>query len=392
MLGLYLHVPYCRALCHYCDFAKTANVTPGVAAAYLGRLGGHLAAWLERPELAAARLAAGGRFTSVFFGGGTPSLYAAEYAPILARLAPLLAPEAELTLEANPDDVTPARLDLWRRLGFNRLSLGVQTFDPAGLRFLKRIHGPEAARDAALAAVATFPSVNVDLIYGWPGQTEASWDKDLELAVALGAGHLSLYTLTYEPRTPIGRAEARGRVIKAEDDRVADLYDHARRQLAAAGFAQEEVSNWARPGQSCRHNWLYWSDSPYLGVGAGAHGYFPDPGGPGLRYAYGRSDRAFLKAVPGVGDLGEAFGVAVEPRRTFEAWLTELVGASLRTTRGVSLGSALARGRKALEPTPALARGMDEGIISLDDGTLKLDPGEWFRETSWAVEVLESIV
>jgi oxygen-independent coproporphyrinogen-3 oxidase len=390
MSGLYLHIPYCRALCPYCDFAKTANVTEELATSYFARLDGHLAAWLERPET--RRIVPDGRFGTLFVGGGTPSLYVDEYARIMERIAPRLAPGAEVTLEANPDDVTPARLAAWRRLGFNRISLGVQSFAPAGLNVLGRKHDGARAAAAVQAAVEAFPKVNLDLIYGWPGQTEALWEEDLLRALALGAGHLSLYTLTYEARTPLGRVEARGKIARMEDDPVADLYERARRHLAAAGYVHEEVSNWAKPGQSCDHNWLYWSDAPYLAVGAGAHGYFADPAGPGVRYAYPRSDRAFLRQVAGeVGTLDAAFGVEVDAGRTTETWLTELVGASLRTLRGVPLEQALARTGRRFAPTPTLAEGLDRGLLQLSKGALELAPGEWFRESAWALEVLDSV-
>ncbi len=401
-MSLYLHIPYCRALCHYCDFAKTANFAPALPGAYVGHLRRHLVAWLSHPSVR-PRVASG--FITVFFGGGTPSLLGAEYAPLMDDLRPLLAPGCEVTFEANPDDVTADRLALWRSLGVNRLSLGVQTFEPAGLGTLRRIHGPAQAVAAIAAARAVFPNLNVDLIYGWPGQDLAAWRRDLRQVLALDVRHLSLYALTYEGRTPLARAAQRGKVTPAADEVLADLYAEAVDRLGAAGFDHEEVSNWAKPGASCRHNWVYWQDGAYLGIGAGAHGYLAEPDGPGLRYAYPRSDRTFLRHAPHASHelnatelpLGERFGVTVESERDQASWLTEVVAGGLRTTRGVAIGAALARTGKTFVPTPALQEALARSFISIDplEGTsrvLRLSPGEWFREAGWAVEVLRSCV
>lgn len=392
--GLYLHVPYCKAVCHYCDFAKTANFGPEHGTRYIGRLGEHLRGWLDV-------LGKGGPvrpFTSVFFGGGTPSLYTEEYARLLDHIKSRSVPGAEITLEANPDDVTLERVKIWRSLGINRLSLGVQTFDPRGLEYLKRAHDADAARMAVATALSVFDSVNLDLIYGWGGQEVDGFGRDLDEAIGLGVTHLSLYTLTYEPRTPIGRAVARGLRVPAPDERLAAMYELARGRLAAAGFAHEEVSNWARPGHACRHNWGYWQDQPYLGIGAGAHGYLKFDDGVGTRYSYPRSDRTFLRQemARDLGrspDLATAFGIEVELDRTAEAWVTDYVGSALRTRRGLSLDLIRAVADRRFRPTRLLNEGLAKGIIHIRKDpslgeTLTLDPAEWFRETAWAVELL----
>lgn len=389
--GLYLHIPYCRALCHYCDFAKTANFTARHGEAYLVKLRDHLSGWL--PELT-PYLGAG--ITSVFFGGGTPSLFAAEYTDIFTLLAPHLAIDAEITLEANPDDITESALATWRALGFNRLSVGVQTFDPRGLTQLKRIHTAARASTAIQLARPYFAQLNIDLIYGWPGQTLASWGDDLDVTLALSLEHLSLYNLTYEERTPLGRAVNRGLLVPTEEERLYQYYELAREKLATHGFVHEEVSNWAKPGKSCRHNWLYWRDQSFLGVGAGAHSYLAAPGQPGLRFAYPRNDRTFLRSAPSMmgDDLNvERFGAIAEKHRTLSDWWTEVVGAGLRTLAGVDLHRALATGRWQFRPTPILKRGFDEGLLTIDGmGILRLAEQEWFREAGWGVEVLRSCV
>ncbi len=383
--GLYLHVPYCSRVCPYCDFAKTANFDDALAGAYLRRLDSELQRWLEDARVQKLLGETGG-FESVFFGGGTPSLFSCEYRDLFARFRPLLRPGAEVSLEANPDDCSAERLAAWRELGVTRLSLGVQTLHDAGLKQLGRAHTSAGARAAIQRALAAFANVNVDLIYGWAGQDLHAWDADLAAVVDLGVPHLSLYTLTFEPRTPLGKRARRGLVAPLGDARVARYYELARQRLAAAGYEQDEVSNWAKPGATCRHNWIYWSDRPYLGIGSGAHGYLPDPAGPGTRYAYGRNDRPFIKGEP-------AGSAESEADRDEEAWLTEVVGSSLRTSRGVDLAKLERRLGRPLGPSPLLAEGAKRGIISIDplDGRLRLAPSEWFRENAWAVEVIRNL-
>lgn len=383
--GLYLHVPYCSRVCPYCDFAKTANFDEDLALAYLGRLDDELGLWLGDARVETLLQASGG-FASVFFGGGTPSLFAPEYRELFARFRPLLRPGAEVSLEANPDDCSPQRLAAWKELGVTRLSLGVQTFEAAGLAQLGRSHTADGARDAIGRALAVFPNLNVDLIYGWSGQDLHAWDRDLKIVRDLGVPHLSLYTLTFEPRTPLGKRARRGLVAPLGDARVARYYELARQRLSEGGYDQDEVSNWAKPGATCRHNWIYWSDRPYLGIGAGAHGYLPAGDGPGDRYAYGRNDRAFIKGEP-------AGSVEAEAGRDEEAWLTEVVGSSLRTSRGVDLRTLEHRLGRSLRPSGLLTEGRNRGIISIDpvDGRLRLAPSEWFRENAWALEVIANL-
>ena len=394
-LSLYVHLPYCAAVCPYCDFAKTANRPAGIAEAYVARLTEHLEAWADEPEVA-GRLAAHGGFSTVFFGGGTPSLLGEGLRPIADWLAPRVQATTEVSLEANPEHVHAANLALWRELGVNRLSLGVQSFQASGLKVLGRHHSPDGARQAVAAATQACDRVNVDLIYGWPGQTSADFAEDLREAIALGVGHLSLYTLTYEAQTPMGRRVHRGVAPDADEGTLVACYELAGTMLAAAGFEHEEVSNWSLPGQSCQHNWQYWSDGSFLGVGAGAHGYLGTADGPGRRYAYGRDDRGFIRRdLRAEGTWGERFGVSEEAERTGEVWLTERIGAGLRTCRGLRLTDLMARTGRSFSPTPVLAEGLARGHIRLagegPERTLQLAASEWFRETAWAVELLRSL-
>lgn len=388
-IGLYVHVPFCSAICHYCDFAKTANFDSSTVEKYFTHLHQQLVVWLSS-------LPPGTKFKSIFFGGGTPGLFAREYAPLFTLLAPFMEATTEVSLEANPNDVTSAQIASWRALGFNRLSLGVQTFAAAGLKFLTRDHDATQARQAVELALLDFPSVNLDLIYGWQGQTAESWRQDLSIALQMGVPHLSLYTLTYEPRTVIGRRQTRGVVTAAADENLADSYEVACAQLAATGYVHDEVSNWARPGHTCEHNWLYWRDGHFIGVGAGAHGYVPGADGLGVRYAYPRSVQGFLAttlaASGGAADvLAQTSSLELQDR-SIDAWIAEYVGSSLRTRMGTDLMHIRECTRRILQPNAVLREGIQRGLVLFDGATLRLTPGEWFRETAWSVELIRSLV
>jgi oxygen-independent coproporphyrinogen-3 oxidase len=274
--GLYLHVPFCSAVCPYCDFAVTVG-GPRRRSLYLDAL-------LAEIDRVAGEAAAGGPFDTVYFGGGTPSALAVvDLERIVAaltdrlgvRLGPTDAAGAWLHFEANPEDVTAASLAAWRALGVRTLSLGVQSFDPAALAFLGRRHGPgEARRSVERAREAGFPTVSVDLIYGLPGQDAAAWRRDLETAVALAPDHLSCYQLTVHPGTPFAVRRGRGELVELGEDGQAELFALTHALLADAGYPAYEVSNFARaPAHRSRHNVKYWDHTPYLGLGPSAHSF-----------------------------------------------------------------------------------------------------------------------
>lgn len=274
--GVYLHVPFCSAVCPYCDFAVTVD---GEVAREKYRR-----ALLDEIGLAAVGGGAawGAAADTVYFGGGTPSALPAEtLAEVLAALAgrlavPLAGSTAALVfLEANPEDVTAATAVAWRRLGVATLSLGVQSFDPGALAFLGRRHEPDDARRAVEAAQAVgFANVSLDLIYGWPGQTPERWRHDLETAVALAPDHLSCYQLTVEPGTAFGHQRRRGELVEMPDDEQATLFRLTHQLLADAGYPAYEVSSFARaPEHRSRHNRKYWRHAPYLGLGPSAHSF-----------------------------------------------------------------------------------------------------------------------
>jgi putative oxygen-independent coproporphyrinogen III oxidase len=266
--GVYVHVPFCLARCHYCDFVTYTGME-GLRRPYA-------AALLEEAALAVAALGPEPPVvTSVFVGGGTPTLLPpGDLARLLDRLRELLAfaPGAEVTVEANPETVDAAVAAGLAGAGVTRVSMGAQSFDGRVLAALGRVH--DVARvEAAVATLraAGVPALNLDLIYGGPGEDDRSWSATLEAAVALGPEHLSAYALTIEPATRFGRLVAAGRMAEPAEDDLADRYDTACAALAGAGYAHYEVSNWARPTHASRHNLTYWRRGRYLGLGAGAH-------------------------------------------------------------------------------------------------------------------------
>src|SRR5436305_3583048 len=268
--GLYLHVPFCSAICPYCDFAV---LTGGAAAR--ARFVEHLLAEIRMWGEAEAGFEP---FDTIYFGGGTPSALAPEeLARILAALRQHLPihDDAWIFFEANPEDVTVESARAWRELGVRTLSLGIQSFDAAALRFLGRRHDPVAARQSVeTARAAGFDTVSIDLIYGLPEQTPEAWQRTLATAVALAPDHLSCCQLTIHEGTPFGSRLARGKLAELPEPAQADLFLLTHRFLRDAGYPGYEVSNFASvPDHRSRHNAKYWDHTPYLGLGPSAHSF-----------------------------------------------------------------------------------------------------------------------
>jgi oxygen-independent coproporphyrinogen-3 oxidase len=264
--SIYVHVPFCARKCLYCDFYSIEDL--GAVDAFLEAL--------DR-EIALARAAARPPVQTVFLGGGTPSLLApAQIARILDALAGAfaLAPDAEVTLEANPGTVTPQTLRAYRTAGVNRLSLGVQSFADEALRALGRIHSAAEARAAIGAARgAGFANLGLDLIYAIPGQTPEAWEATLQEAVGFAPEHLSPYALTIERHTPLGRLVGAGRMRPSPDALEVRMFERTMELLEVHGYEHYEVSNYARPGFHCRHNLVYWRHENYMGFGPAAHSF-----------------------------------------------------------------------------------------------------------------------
>lgn len=268
-MNLYIHVPFCGRRCSYCDFAVAIRAaTPG--AAFVEAVSREWESWLRHPAWDQAPT-----IETIYFGGGTPSRLAPGHLDDLLRRFRRdrpMADDVEVTLEANPDDVTLASAAAWRSIGFNRVSLGVQTFDAGTLQWMHRTHGPDApARAMEALRAAGMRNVSLDLIFALPDALDRVWEQDLELAFALGPEHLSLYGLTVEPRTPVARWVERGTAVPTGDDRYAAEYLAAAAGFAAHGFEHYEVSNAGLPGCRSRHNSGYWRRAPYIGLGPSAH-------------------------------------------------------------------------------------------------------------------------
>jgi oxygen-independent coproporphyrinogen-3 oxidase len=265
-LALYIHWPFCVSKCPYCDF--NSHVRESI----------DQQAWREAllADLAhEAALLSGRRLTSIFFGGGTPSLMAPATAEALISAARRYWPaddEIEITLEANPSSVEAARFADLASAGINRVSLGLQSLDDGALRFLGRAHSAGEGLAALDVAQRNFGRVTFDLIYALPGQSAAEWQAMLTRALALGTGHLSLYQLTIEPGTRFAALHAAGKLEPIDPDAAADLYELTGAMTAEAGLPLYEISNHARPGQESRHNLTYWRYGDYAGIGPGAHG------------------------------------------------------------------------------------------------------------------------
>ena len=324
---LYLHLPFCRHKCGYCDFNAYAG---------MDRLMPDYVDGLLR-ELAHARATRPfGPLRTLYLGGGTPSLLPAELmTSLLAGVAGLFEIEAgaEVTLEANPASTDPGKLAAWRAGGVNRLSLGVQGFDSAALAVLeRRTDGREAVRALREAREAGFDDVNLDLIYAVPRQTLAAWRETVEQAIELDLEHLSCYCLTFEEGTLLFRRRSEGRLAEVMPDLAWDQLDAACDLLAAAGYERYEVSNWSRPGRRARHNQAYWDCQPVYGAGAGAHSYATDGDGARRWWNVARP-RDYLAALP----EPVAGGEELEPRlRTAERVLL-----GLRTVAGVEAPAEL---------------------------------------------------
>jgi oxygen-independent coproporphyrinogen-3 oxidase len=281
-LGLYLHIPFCAKKCPYCDF----NTYAGLDDQFQQTVDA-LCAEMERWQA----VVAGRTVETIFLGGGTPTiLSAAQLTQLFAAVkgAFALSSTCEITCEANPGTVDRDKFETLRALGVNRLSIGVQSFQPQELQFLGRIHDTtDVTKAFAAARQAGFDNINLDFIFGLPGQAPAAWQATLDAALLLQPDHLSLYSLIVEPNTPLHHWVSTGQVADTDEDLAADLYEMAMATLADAGYLQYEVSNWARPQAThgtgatlplaCEHNLIYWRNQEYLGIGPGAHSHLAFP-------------------------------------------------------------------------------------------------------------------
>lgn len=369
--AVYVHAPFCARRCTYCDFAVTVRRT------------GDVAAWLEALTAEWEILEREGLFSvadaldTLYVGGGTPSLLGPEAMSGLACIIGrnrLSSDRLEWTAEANPESLTDEVAAAWAEAGVNRVSLGVQTFDERALKWMGRLHGPDGPRRALEATRrAGISNVSVDLIFGLPESLGRSWRDDLQRVLELDVPHVSLYGLTVEERTPLGRAVQEGREPHVDEERYREEFLLASGLLTEAGYVHYEVSNFARPGREARHNAAYWSGDPYLGLGNGAHSYAP----PVRRWntraweryrecvTAGRSPEAGRESVDGA-------SLALE-----RVWL------ALRTRAGISTPT------EGSNEETTVRRWLDDGLAFTDGSRLRLTPEGWLLLDALAVELTD---
>jgi oxygen-independent coproporphyrinogen-3 oxidase len=355
-LALYVHWPFCVSKCPYCDFNS------------------HVRARIDQDEWREALLAdlaheakllPGRKLTSIFFGGGTPSLMEpATVAAMIdaARAHWKAADDIEITLEANPNSVEAARFADLAAAGVNRLSLGLQSFDDESLRFLGRAHSESEGLAALEIAQSHFPRVSFDLIYALPGDTEEGWSRTLQRALSLGTTHLSLYQLTIEPGTRFASMVARHDFDPLDSDRAASLFELTDEMASAAGLPAYEISNHAAPGAESRHNLTYWRYGDYAGIGPGAHGRRT-----GMRTVRHRKPENFLSALQRNGH-----GLAEEESLTVHEAADEALVMGLRLREGIDADALEKRFGKAIVDRARAERLVESGHLEKDGARIAL--------------------
>ncbi|HXI58252.1 MAG TPA: radical SAM family heme chaperone HemW [Polyangia bacterium] len=368
-LGVYVHFPFCGVHCPYCDFAVEVRA----------EIPHHEYADAVIAEINARRrwFAGSTGLTSIYFGGGTPGLWRPDAlgGVVAAARAAFGDPDAaalEITVEANPGEIDGTHLRALRAAGVNRLSLGLQSTDDRLLRTLGRNHDAAAGATAVAAArAAGFDNLSLDLMFGVPGQTFDDWKRSVAAALALSPEHLSAYALTIERGTPFGSLARAGRLPRPDDEATAEMFTWAQAAFADAGLAQYEISSYARAGRRARHNALYWTGAPYLGVGASASSFRPLADGSGWRFANPRAVATYLAAARRGG--GSPRPVHIE-HRSPAALENEALWLQLRTSDGVDRGAHAARhGRDPLQGRATAVQGCAAaGWLAVDDGHLRL--------------------
>ena len=365
-LAIYIHVPFCKQKCAYCDFASFSGKEESWQR-YFDALLEEISSWKDELRVREAR--------SIFFGGGTPSLVPAEYiARVMAKLKEYIAfaPDIEVTLEANPGTVTKDKLEIYREAGINRLSFGVQSFDAGLLKNLGRIHNPGEAREAVLLAwECGFENISIDLMYALPGQSMEMWLDTLKTAAGLPLTHISAYSLIVEEGTAMHRRVQAGEAIIPDDDEVNEMQRLAVDFLKRHGFERYEISNYARTGFESRHNCTYWLGGEYLGLGSAAHSLLND-----MRFGN----------PTGLEDYIGGMRMLDKVQRSLSDRKEELIMLSTRMVRGLDLEmwqrefdeDFLKKHEKAVRKM------MNYGLVEIEDKHLRL--------TTMGLELQDSVV
>ncbi|MGD0420224.1 MAG: radical SAM family heme chaperone HemW [Xanthobacteraceae bacterium] len=363
--GVYIHWPFCLSKCPYCDFNSHVRRAPIDEARFVSAFTAEIAATAARVPRRTV--------STIFFGGGTPSLMQpATVAAILDAIARhwRVAPDVEITIEANPTSVEAGRFRGYRAAGVNRVSLGVQALNDRALAELGRLHSAREALDAVGIARGVFDRVSFDLIYARPQQTPQDWGNELKTALADAGEHLSLYQLTIEPDTPFAALHAAGKLKTPDDDLARALYDTTLEVCAAHGLQAYEISNHARPGAECRHNLVYWRAHEYAGIGPGAHGRLDIDG---ARHATATEKRpeAWLARVESAGH-----GLVTDDALTREEMADEFLLMGLRLAEGIDPARYAMLGGRSLDETRVAALHEHGLVETTADGRLRVSlPG-----------------
>jgi oxygen-independent coproporphyrinogen-3 oxidase len=319
MAGIYLHIPFCKKACHYCDFHFSTSLQQELPVIHA----------MER-ELALRKSFLNETVDTIYFGGGTPSLLLPERISFLLDAIYNHFPiseQPEITLEANPDDVSPARASAWKKAGINRISLGIQSFQSHWLEWMNRAHNAEQSLQAITELQAAgFENISIDLIYGMPEQADVAWLEEIQMAIDLQVTHLSCYALTVEPRTALWHMIETGKAVTVDPDQQARMFLLLMDSLEKAGYEHYEISNFAKPGKRSRHNSAYWKGKAYLGIGPAAHSFN------GSRRMWNiQNNTSYTSQIEaGVLPLTE------ETLTAIEQW-NEYIMTSIRTMEGISL-------------------------------------------------------
>jgi len=359
--GVYVHWPFCLSKCPYCDFNSHVRHAAIDEARFVR-------AFTAEIEATAARVP-GRAVSTIFFGGGTPSLMQpATVGAILDAIARhwTIVPEVEVTLEANPTSVEATRFRGYRAAGVNRVSLGVQALDDGALAELGRLHSAREALDAVAIARAAFGRTSFDLIYARPRQTSQAWAAELKRAIAEAGEHLSLYQLTIEHDTPFAALHAAGKLVTPDEDTARALYDTTQAICAGAGLPAYEISNHARPGAECRHNLVYWRAHEYAGIGPGAHGRL-DIGGERHATATEKRPEAWLMRVESLGH-----GVVVDEVLTREQMADEFLLMGLRLAEGIDPARYARLAGRPLDPRRIAILHEEGAVETTADGMLRV--------------------
>ena len=383
--GLYIHIPFCQRKCGYCDFYSLAQADELVRP-YLEALRHEIALYGLEAEYRCRQV------DTIYFGGGTPSLLnPSQLESLFDTLHQYfdLSTVVETTIEANPGTISMEKLCAYRNIGINRLSLGVQSFFDQDLQMLGRIHtADEAQACVRQARAAGFNNLNIDLIFGIPGQSVESWWENLRLATTLGVDHLSIYNLIYEPGTPFARKQNLGKLTPIPEEMEAEMYFSAIDFLGRHGYQQYEISNFAQPGKFCQHNQNYWNGGEYLGLGASAHSFIDS-----RRFWNVADVHLYIKLL-----TEGKYPCSGEEKLTLAQQLLETIFLSLRCTKGLNIDRFCHRFgkdflRKLIAVLENLQSAKEEPLWSLAEGHLRLTPqGFWFSDEVFSQFVLAASI